>query len=73
LDFQVSNSGLRVEIDRAACRGSAVCVRRAPASFAVDAERRAVATEPPGDPDEALRTAELHCPNFAIRLVQSPD
>lgn len=67
----MSKSGLRVEIDRAACRGSAVCVRRAPATFSLDAEHRAVTAEPPEDPEEVLRRAELYCPNFAIRLVRS--
>ena len=61
---------LRVLVDRAACRGAAVCTRRAPRTFTLDAERRAVAVDPPADPPEALREAERQCPNFSIRLVE---
>lgn len=61
---------LRALVDRAVCRGAAVCTRRAPRTFALDAERRAVAADPPADTPEALREAERQCPNFAIRLVE---
>lgn len=63
----------RVEIlvDRGACRGARVCLRRAPRSFSLDAERRAVPADPPGDPLESLRDAERSCPNFAIRVVEA--
>jgi len=69
----VSKTRLRVEIDRAACRGSEACVRRAPATFSLDAQRRALAADPPEDPEEVLRSAERSCPNFAIRLLPAPD
>ncbi len=59
----------RAVVDRGACRGAGVCTRRAPRTFSLDAERKAVAACPPGDPAEALREAERCCPNFAIRLV----
>jgi ferredoxin len=62
----------RVEVDRDACRGAALCTRRAPHTFHLDAERRAVASDPPRDPEEALRLAERQCPNFAIR-VHAPE
>jgi len=61
---------LRALVDREACRGAAVCTRRAPRTFGLDTQRRAVAADPPGDPPEALREAERQCPNFAIRLVE---
>jgi len=67
-----SGERLRVGVDRAACRGAAVCVRRAPRTFSLDGARRAVAANPPGDPAEALRAAERHCPNFAIRVSPAP-
>ena len=48
----------------------------APGEADVDAvaERlgRTVAADPPGDPEAALRAAEAHCPNFAIRLEEEP-
>lgn len=62
----------RVEIDRDACRGEGVCVRRAPRSFALDAEGRAVPVEPPGDPESRLREAERCCPHFAIHVRRHP-
>ena len=41
---------------------------RAPASFSLDASRKAVAADPPGDPEPALFDAARSCPNFAIEL-----
>ncbi len=64
----MSPTRLRATVDRAACRGAAVCVRRAPHTFSLDGERRSMAANPPRDPEEALRLAETHCPNFAIRV-----
>lgn len=68
----MSATRLRATVDRAACRGAAVCTRRAPRTFSRDREGRAVAADPPGDQEEALRQAEAHCPNFAIRLMEEP-
>ncbi len=59
---------LDVRVDRAACRGSRVCVRRAPRSFRIDPEGRAVAVAPPGDDDAAVLAAARACPNFAIEV-----
>jgi ferredoxin len=61
-------SGLEVQVDREACTGARACVLRAPASFALDADRKAVALEPAGDPEEAVLAAARSCPNFAIEL-----
>lgn len=59
---------LDVRIDRAACRGARVCVRRAPRSFRLDADGRAVAVTPPGDEDSAVLAAARACPSFAIEV-----
>ncbi len=59
---------LEVRIDRSACRGSMSCVRRAPATFSLDAERRSVAANPPPDPEPVLREAAESCPFFAIEV-----
>jgi ferredoxin len=66
----VNSSALEIVVDRSACRGSGVCVRRAPATFAFDAERKATVADPPGDAEEALLDAERSCPNFAIRVTR---
>ena len=60
---------LRPSVDRDACRGAGICCRVAPNTFRLDAGRRAVVADPPGEPTETLREAERRCPNFAIRLV----
>jgi ferredoxin len=41
---------------------------RAPATFSLDADRKAVVADPPGDPEEAVLAAARSCPNFAIEL-----
>ena len=59
---------LEVHVDRSACRGSMSCVRRAPATFSLDAERRSVPLNPAPDPEPVLREAAESCPFFAIQL-----
>ena len=62
---------LEVHVDRSACRGSMSCVRRAPATFSLDAERRSVALNPAPDPESVLRKAAESCPFFAIQVMKS--
>ena len=57
---------MRVEVDRAACRGARACVRRAPATFRLDAERKAMATAPSDDDEAVILQAVQACPNFAL-------
>jgi ferredoxin len=59
---------LAVRIDREACTGARACTLRAPHTFRLDAERKAVASDPPADPDELVLAAARSCPNFAIEL-----
>ena len=61
-------SRLEIHIDRDACTGARACVLRAPKSFALDADRKAVAQGAPADPEEAILAAARSCPNFAIEL-----
>jgi ferredoxin len=61
-------SRLEIRIDRDACTGARACTLRAPRSFALDADRKAVALDPPGDPEESILAAARCCPNFAIEL-----
>jgi ferredoxin len=61
-------SRIEIHVDRDACTGARACVLRAPASFTLDADRKAVAAASPGDTDEALLAAARSCPNFAIEL-----
>ena len=61
-------SRLEVHVDRDACTGARACALRAPATFSLDADRKAVVAEPPGDPEEAVLAAARSCPNFAIEL-----
>jgi ferredoxin len=64
---------LEVHVDHSACRGSRSCVRRAPATFSLNAERRAIVAEEPGDSEEAIREAANVCPFFAIELKEKPE
>jgi ferredoxin len=59
---------LEVTADRAACKGARACVRRAPASFSLDAQRRVVVAHVPGDAEDAILAAARACPNFAIEV-----
>ena len=61
-------SRLEVHVDREACTGARACALRAPASFSLDADRKAVVADPLGDPEEAVLAAARSCPNFAIEL-----
>ncbi len=64
---------LELRIDRSACHGSQVCARRAPATFSLDGEGKAVAADPPGDPEHAIRQAAHGCPFFAIVVKETPE
>jgi len=61
-------SRLEVHVDRDACTGAKACALRAPATFSLDGDRKAVVADPPGDPEEAVLAAARSCPNFAIEL-----
>jgi ferredoxin len=57
---------LSISADRDACKGARACVRRAPATFSLDAQRKVVIAERPGDSDAAIVDAVRACPNFAL-------
>lgn len=61
-------SRIEIHVDRDACTGARACMLRAPASFTLDADRKAVASAAAGDADEAIFAAARSCPNFAIEL-----
>ncbi len=61
-------SRLEVQVDRDACTGARACALRAPRSFSLDAQHKAVVVDPPGDPEEAILAAARSCPSFAIEL-----
>ena len=58
--------GLEVHVNHSKCHGSRSCMRRAPATFSLNPERRAIVAEEPGDSEEAIREAASACPFFAI-------
>jgi ferredoxin len=62
---------LEIRIDRNACHGSMGCVRRAPATFSLDAERKSVASAQPREDEAAIRQAADACPFFAIEVRES--
>lgn len=66
-------SRLEIRIDRDACTGARACTLRAPRSFALDAERKAVVVDAQGDSEETLLAAARSCPNFAIELSRDGD
>ncbi len=59
---------LSIEIDRAACQGEKACVKRAPRTFSLDRERKAIASSEPGDDEATIRAAAQACPHFAITV-----
>lgn len=59
---------LEIRVDLAACHGARACVRRAPETFALDAQRKVVVAAQPGDADAAIADAVRACPNFALEL-----
>ena len=63
-------SPLVVHVDRDACTGARACALRAPGTFSLDADRKAVVANPPGDPEETILAAARSCPNFAIELYR---
>ena len=63
-------SRLEVRVDRDACTGARACALRAPGTFSLDADRKAVVADPPGDGEEEILAAARACPNFAIELYR---
>jgi ferredoxin len=59
---------LTIDIDRSACCGSCECLRLAPRTFALDAERKAVVRDGGGDIESVVLAAARACPNFAVRV-----
>jgi ferredoxin len=64
---------LEIRIDRSACHGSQACVRRAPGTFSLDAQRKSVAAAHPRESEAAIREAASACPFFAIQVGEIPD
>jgi len=60
--------GLEIAIDRAACAGTGACARRAPRTFALDADGRARVIDAGGDPPAEVVDAARRCPRFAIAV-----
>ena len=52
---------IQVHVDRDACHSARACVRRAPGTFSIDAER-----------ESAIREAAAACPFFAITVKEMP-
>ena len=69
----MSAEPLRVRVEREACLGSQSCVRRAPKSFALDADGRARALAEPGDAEDVVLDAARACPAFAIRVERGDE
>lgn len=63
---------IEIRIDRNACQGAGACVRRAPGTFTLDAERRSRVIDPPGDDEATIRRAAAACPYFAIDVTDRP-
>ncbi len=59
---------LEIRTTRASCKGARECVRRAPGTFSLDAERRVRVAADPRDAAEQIAEAARACPNFAIEV-----
>jgi ferredoxin len=64
---------LEIRADRAVCKGARACVRRAPATFSLDASRRVVVSPARGDAPEAIVAAARACPNFALEVFRGDE
>lgn len=69
--FYLRSMALSIRIDRSACRGAGLCMKRAPATFQFDDEDIATVKDPPGDDDAAILEAARHCPHFAIEVADA--
>ncbi|QGV80870.1 ferredoxin [Streptomyces ficellus] len=58
-----------VEVDRAVCIGSGMCVNLAPDGFALDTARQSRPRAAGTDPDERVLAAAEGCPVEAITLT----
>jgi ferredoxin len=58
----------QVEVDRAVCIGSGLCVASAPDGFQLDGARQSHPVEDEADAAESLLAAAESCPVEAIRL-----
>ena len=61
-----SGGQLSVTVDRDLCTGSGVCIAYAPATFAHDADTKAIVLYPLGDRVTDIRAAAEACPTGAI-------
>lgn len=59
---------LEIRVDHAVCQGAGACVRRAPGTFSLSAERRSLVAERPRENDAVIRAAANACPFFAIEI-----
>ena len=62
---------MEVRVDREKCTGSGSCQFFAPQTFDLDAECKAVVTNPEGNPPSAIHSAASSCPTHAIELTES--
>jgi ferredoxin len=61
--------GFSVSVDRELCRGGGVCIAFASATFAHDAETKAIVLDPVGDTAADIEAAAEGCPTGAIMLA----
>ena len=62
---------LEIRVDRSGCRGSMSCMRRAPGTFSLDAEKKSAVAEQPREPESVIREAAEACPFFAIEVRET--
>ncbi|MGK5629382.1 ferredoxin [Streptomyces sp. URMC 123] len=64
----MSDERWRVEVDRAVCIGSGMCVDSAPRGFTLDSARKSRSVASETDPDNELMEAAESCPVEAISI-----
>ncbi|MEU8466112.1 ferredoxin [Streptomyces sp. NPDC059982] len=62
----------QIEVDRAVCIGSGMCVNHAPDAFALDSARQSHPRAAETDANEPALTAAEGCPVEAIMITLSP-
>jgi len=70
-DKEVQIGKYKVKVVRSLCIGATTCVVVAPATFAMDAENKAVIKEDSSDAEATILMAAQSCPTQAIVVIDT--
>lgn len=70
-DKEVQIGKYKVKVVRSLCIGATTCVAVAPATFAMDAENKAIIKEDSSDAEATILMAAQSCPTQAIVVIDT--